>query len=272
MKSQQTLISVIVPSYKPQDYLWECLDSLVNQSFDSEKYEIILILNGCNEPYSTRILEYLSKVPRPVIFNYLQLDEGGVSNARNIGLKCAKGEYICFVDDDDYVSSSYLEELYSKAGRNVIPLSYPLCFEDGTETYKPYRITKDFDDCYSKGIQNFKNAKKFFSGPVYKLIHKDIICDRQFDTRLKNGEDSLFMFLISDRIKYIDFTSKKAIYYRRIRHNSAVNSQSILYKIKNSITLFIKYNYIYIQSPLKYDFSFFFTRILGTIHRLIASF
>lgn len=270
MNTSGTLISVIVPSYKPQDYLWECLDSLVTQSFDCEKYEIILVLNGCCEPYNTKILEYVSKVSYNIHFNYIQIDKGGVSNARNIGLKSAKGEYICFIDDDDYVSSCYLEELYSKASRDTISLSYPLCFEDGTTNFEPYRITKDYDACYSKGVQDFKNAKKFFSGPVYKLIHKDIICGRQFDTRLKNGEDSLFMFAISDKISKIDFTSKDSIYYRRIRNNSAVYSQDFLYKLKNSITLFVKYNRIYWCSPFKYDFSFFVTRLLGTIHRLMV--
>lgn len=265
-------ISVIVPTYKPHSYLWECLDSLIKQSLDKDKYEIVLVLNGCCEPYHSRIIEYISAAPETIHFNYIQINKGGVSNARNVGLDNARGEFICFVDDDDYVSSCYLEELFSKASRDVVSLAYPLCFEDGTYDYKPYRITRDFDTCSLNGVQDYKKAKRFFSGPVYKLIHKDIICGRYFDTGLKNGEDSLFMFLISDKIKNIDFTSKNAIYYRRIRHDSAVNSQSISNLIKNSITLFLKYNYIYIQSPLKYDFSFYFTRILGTIHRLIASF
>ena len=50
-------ISVIVPTYKPQAYLWKCLDSIYNQTFPKKDYELLLVLNGCNEPYHTQITE-----------------------------------------------------------------------------------------------------------------------------------------------------------------------------------------------------------------------
>ena len=101
-------ISVIVPSYKPQSYTWECLDSLCNQTIDKSQYEVIVVLNGCNEPYNAVLKQYLDKHPE-INWNYIQTDTPGVSNARNIGIDIAKGEYITFLDDDDFVSPSYLE-------------------------------------------------------------------------------------------------------------------------------------------------------------------
>lgn len=99
-------ISVIVPTYKPQTYLWECLDSIYNQTFPKTDYELVLVLNGCNEPYNTQIKEWLSK-HEDLQVQYFQIDEGGVSNARNIALNNAKGKYVTFIDDDDLISFSF---------------------------------------------------------------------------------------------------------------------------------------------------------------------
>ena len=70
-------ISVIIPSYKPQDYLWQCLDSICNQTFPKQDYEVILVLNGCNEPYNSQIKQYIGKHP-DVGWNYIQTDNPGV--------------------------------------------------------------------------------------------------------------------------------------------------------------------------------------------------
>lgn len=120
-------ISVIIPTYKPQSYIWECLDSICNQTFPKDDFEVVLVLNGCREPYDGQIREYINNHP-VVQWNYIQTDKGGVSNARNLGLDAAKGEYITFVDDDDYVSGVYLEGLYEKVGRNTISASNTIAY------------------------------------------------------------------------------------------------------------------------------------------------
>lgn len=83
-------ISVIVPTYKPQAYLWECLDSIYNQTFPKTEYELILVLNGCNEPYNAQIKDWLAK-HSDLQVQYIQTDEAGVSNARNMALDVARG-------------------------------------------------------------------------------------------------------------------------------------------------------------------------------------
>lgn len=88
-------ISVIVPTYKPQTYLWECLDSIYNQTFSKSEYELVLVLNGCNEPYNAQIKDWLAK-HSDLQVQYIQTDEAGVSNARNMALDVARGVYfIC---------------------------------------------------------------------------------------------------------------------------------------------------------------------------------
>ncbi|MDY6371069.1 MAG: glycosyltransferase family 2 protein [Bacteroidales bacterium] len=263
------IISVIIPSYKPKEYLWDCLDSLRSQTFSKDSFEVLIILNGCCEPYYGEIEVYLHK-HNELKCRLIQTDTGGVSNARNIGLDESKGDYICFIDDDDFVSPNYLDELYKHAGKDTIPVCRPLSFIDGTEEYTDYNITKDYDKYYNMGKVAFYKPRRFFNGPVYKLIHRDIIRDRKFDTRFKNGEDSLFMFLISDRIKYVEFADKTTVYYRRVRQNSATQSKKPLgYAIKNYTKLMAVQTTIFFKGIPRYNFWFYLSSIEGRLKSIL---
>lgn len=260
-------ISVIVPTYKPQAYLWECLDSIYNQTFPKKDYELLLVLNGCNEPYHTQITEWLSK-HSDLRVQYFQIDEGGVSNARNIALDNIKGKYVTFIDDDDFISSTYLEELYEKAAPDTVSLCYPYAFNDGhIEKQLSYSITNTYNYCIEHKCDKLASrARKFFSGPWMKLIPMNFIQERRYDVRFKNGEDSLFMFLISDKIKKFAFTSKDAVYYRRYRDNSAyTRSKTKREIISNKMSMIKAYISIYLKKPQKYSLFFFITRLLGTL-------
>ena len=203
-------ISVIVPTYKPQAYLWKCLDSIYDQTFPKEEYELLLVLNGCCDPYRTQIKEWISRHGDMQV-NFIQTDESGVSNARNIALDNAKGLYVTFIDDDDFVSQDYLKELYKKATPDTIALCYPYAFQDGNiKNQLSYAITHQYEDVACKGRLSYPRARKYFSGPWMKLIPMTFIHGRRFDVRFKNGEDSLFMFLISDKFDKISFTSQKS--------------------------------------------------------------
>lgn len=266
------MISVIIPTYRPQAYIWECLLSLATQTLPKNLYEIIIVLNGCNEPFHSQIQQYIiDHLPAHQV-QLIQTNTGGVSNARNIGLNIAKGDYIAFIDDDDYVSPTYLEELYTLADKNTIVLAYPYAFND-VKPYRqlPYRITKAYDYCIQNNYNTINTiARKFFAGPCMKLIPMNLIQHNRFDIRFKNGEDSLFMFLISNRFGELKFTSKQAIYYRRYRVGSANFSINRLQRLKNSICLSIEYTRIYFSNIKQYNFNFYLTRILGSIRSIIS--
>ena len=262
-------ISIIIPTYKPQDYLWECLDSIVAQTFSKREFEVILVLNGCCEPWKNNIGKYILRKMQGMNVNFIQTDQAGVSNARNIGLENTKGEYVAFIDDDDYVSPVYLEELYKKAFPDTISLCYPYAFNDGEdEVQLPYSITDAYEYCrrQKKTLKISSKVRKYFSGPCMKLIPMSCIQERRFDFRFRNGEDSLFMFLISDMVKYISFTSNEAIYYRRFRKDSAVTrKRSLQEKIGNAFELMIEETKIYFRGFPRYGFSFYITRLLGAV-------
>lgn len=258
-------ISVIVPTYRPQGYLWECLDSVYNQTFAKSDYELVLVLNGCDEPFHSQIEDWLDN-HSDLQVQFFQTDEGGVSNARNIALDNAKGEYITFIDDDDLISPSYLQELYDNAAPDTVSLCYPYAFNDGeVEKQLPYGITDAY--CYymdHRCTSLSSKVRKYFSGPWMKLIPMSFIQGRRFDVRFRNGEDSLFMFLISDKIKKVSFTSKNAIYYRRYRLNSATtNKRNRISVVVNELRLVKMYLLIYFKAPCRYNLNFFLTRVLA---------
>ncbi len=263
------VISIIVPTYKPKDYLWECLASIKNQTYSKADFELVIVLNGCDEPYRTEIIKYNHDNLQGLNVKFLHTLDAGVSNARNLGLDVARGEYIVFIDDDDFISPTYLEELFALADKETVSLCYPLAFVDGSKRYSQYSITQDYNKYHNRLYCKYTLAKRYFSGPVYKMIHKDIIGNRRFDVKFKNGEDSIFMFLISDRMKNVAFTSKNAIYYRRIREGSAVSSPNHNERLINCLRLMRKYLIIYCKGK-NYHFGFFITRELGIIHSLLT--
>ena len=266
------MISVIVPTYRPQAYLWECLQSLSAQTLVADQYEVIIVLNGCNEPYYTQTQQFIAEHMSAQRVRLIQTDAAGVSNARNIGLDSAQGDYIAFIDDDDYVSATYLEEMLSLTTGDNIVICYPYAFNDGhPEEQLPYRITDAYDQCASKSHISINSmARKFFSGPCMKLIPATCIGNKRFDVRFKNGEDSLFMFLISNNIKHLTFTSPQAIYYRRCRNNSANFSTSITQRLRNTVRLSIAYTRIYCSNIQQYSLLFYLTRIAGAVRSILS--
>lgn len=266
-------ISVIIPSFKPDKYIDKCLASLAVQSLSKEMFEVIVILNGCEEPWKTDLSQLLEslRIEYDMRGILLHSDWGNVSNARNMGLAQAKGEYICFIDDDDYVSPTFLEKLLDKADRDTVSLCHPVSFRNEDNSILPYCIEDEYTRRKPYGHQPFYKAKKFFQGPCMKLIHKDIIGDRLFDTRFRNGEDSIFMFLISDRIRWVDFTDENAIYYRRIRPQSAQSAMHHNHKARfkaafDKMRMFTKY---FFSAPLHYNLWFYTTRMLACINTII---
>lgn len=266
-------ISIIIPSYRPKDWVYKCLDSLLEQTLiHQDRYEIVLILNGCNEPWFSEITNYLKIRDCKEFVRLIQTDIPGVSNARNLGIDEARGEYIAFVDDDDFVSPTYLEELLRVSDKETVGLSNELRYNESDGTTH----TESFSDEYTRkagvGKQPYYKIQKFFSGPCMKLIHRDVIDKYRFDTHYTNGEDSLFMFQISRNMKYVDFTTPDAIYYRRVRQGSAMsNEKQVAAMVKNRLRMVVSFIGIYLTAPAKYSFRFLVTRLMGCLHSIVNS-
>ena len=106
----QPLISLVVPIYNVENYLWSCLDSIAKQTYSN--IEILLVNDGSPDGSSTICQEFVAKDSR---FRYIEKENGGLSDARNAGIAEAKGEFLSFVDSDDWIEPTYAEDLYRAA-------------------------------------------------------------------------------------------------------------------------------------------------------------
>ena len=159
-----TKVSVIVPVYNVENLLAKCLDSLVNQTFDD--YEVIVVNDGSPDNSQKIIDDYSNRFPN--IIKPLKKENGGLSSARNYGLKYAEGEYVLYVDSDDYVSNDILEKMYSLAISDnsdiVVCRSYMVCSNNLEEMDKEVLNT----DLYKRYILNRPSAH-------CKLVKKEIL-------------------------------------------------------------------------------------------------
>ncbi len=127
------LISIVVPVYNTERYLKKCLESLQKQSY--EKIEIIIVNDGSPDNSEIIIEQFLNNDSR---FKYMKKPNGGLSSARNMGIDNAQGDYLAFVDSDDWVSESYISDLYNNIGDSEIAIgTYTLVDTVLKRNYKP---------------------------------------------------------------------------------------------------------------------------------------
>lgn len=263
-------ISVIVPTYCPQDYLWECLDSLCAQTLAPEIFEIVIVLNGCDQPYRGRIVEYISRHPEHE-FRLVHTIQGGVCHARNLGIDTAVGEQICFVDDDDCLSKEYLEKMLALAAPDSIVVSDVVMFDEKGNIFSHF-VGEAFRRCTSIYSPSLFHGRSFLSSVWCKLIPRQVLAQDKFDERYILGEDALYMFLISKRIRSIVLASSDAVYKVRQRAQSASRSHySYLYRFRLAMSLIGTYIGIYKKDIRHYDFLLFLSRLYATFRKIFYS-
>lgn len=213
------LISIIVPVCNVEKYLKKCVDSILNQTY--RNIEVILIDDGSPDNCGKICDEYAQQDSRVKV---MHIKNGGVSNARNIGIEMSVGQYIGFVDSDDVISEEMYEKLLQVALENnadIVQCNYCYLFEDDhTENMERKINNKKIDS-----VDEVKRA--FINGLIYpsvatKLFKKEIVRNIRFNTALKVAEDRLFVFECcckSSKVVLID----DVLYYYFQRENSAIH-------------------------------------------------
>ena len=220
-------ISVIVPVYNTEKYLRECLDSIVNQTF--EDIEIICINDGSTDNSLDILKEYEKSDKR---LSVVCQPNSGLSITRNHGIKLARGDYIYFIDSDDYLELTALEELYGISNENNLDiLIFKLInFDDGTTNKytSEYYEMEQFKYLNGK-VFNYadvgEDALNFAVSAPGKFYKMELIQNMEFPQNLI-FEDNLFFakaMLKANRVSFYD----KHLYYRRIRNDSITTTNTI---------------------------------------------
>lgn len=209
-------VSVIVPVYNLSQYIGTTLDSIINQDFNS--YELIVIDDGSSDDSLEIINEKLSK--SLIEYEVIHQENSGVSSARNRGIEIARGEYLVFVDGDDYITGNHLSELYN--GETDFSL-IQLVKKDGDKLSAPYHFSKKLMSC-DEFIRKELNMEIPFN--FCQLMYRTSIIkdnDIKFNTNAIYGEDTEFA------LKALAFGSEIAIsneatYYYIQRGDSAIRT------------------------------------------------
>lgn len=259
-------ISVIIPTYSPGNYLFECLTSLKEQIF--QDFTVLLVLNGPQDPYETQITEWLTDLHLTNV-KLLYSEEKGVSAARNYALDRCETDYITFLDDDDLLNPEYLAELIKNSRDDHIVAAKIVSFSDAD---KERRYSNDYCGrefyCNSKKSICLKPAQcpSVFSSSCGKLIPKKMIDKNRFEQDIFCGEDSFFAFqLIGNGVSGVIY-SPLAEYRRRVRKQSASRKRySFTMILKNRLLLLTLYSRFYLRNMYKINFFFFLRRIAAVL-------
>lgn len=227
----EDLVSVIVPVYNVENYLRECLDSIVAQTYRS--IEVILIDDGSKDSSGEICDEYADKDNRVKV---IHKENGGVSAARNTGLDVAKGEWISYVDSDDYIEDTMLETLICLAKENDVELA--MCsFKDISECEN---VTQENDiRIFSKDelIYNYvvRNTDYCITEGIWDRIYKRVLVDGlRFKTDRIN-EDILYTMEVFTRAHKAVYTSEKLYNYRAGREGNITGRKATIDSIKDKI-------------------------------------
>jgi glycosyltransferase involved in cell wall biosynthesis len=254
-------ISVLIPTYKPGDYIIRCLQSIEEQTLQKKLFKVYIALNGSDKSFEV----YLRNILQKFHFTYVLffLEQAGVSNARNFLIENSKEDFITFVDDDDQLSPNYLEELLNASSETVLGISNVYNFENSIDEYKENYIGKCFSKLQPITKSKYK-SRKYFSSPWAKMIHRKIIDDVRFDVKLAIGEDSLFMAQLSHRVKAVQKTAVTACYYVYEREGSATRQKIDKKKeLKRIIYLLKEYSQMFFT--FQYGSLFTLSRIIATL-------
>lgn len=256
-------ISVIIPTYKPGSYIYKCLNSLSEQTLTQSAFEVILVLNASEKSHEEMLQTYKSG-SKQLNIKLLCTSTPGVSNARNMAIDEAIGEYVYFLDDDDYISPNSLENLLKTANKTSLIVSDFRTFvnEDDTIFGKDY-VSRAFTRTKKNDLLT---RRSFLSSCCGKLISRKAIGNRRFDLNLKYSEDALFMFSISDRLSSIELAPEDTYYYRRVRAASVSRaSMSLVKKMLLLVQLETAFSKVYWSAPLRYSFRLYLSRVCALI-------
>ena len=207
-------VSVIVPFYNVEGYIEKCLETLVNQTL--EDIEIILVNDGSKDRSIEIVNKFLEAYPDKLV--YLEKENGGLSDARNYAIPYAKGEYIAFLDSDDYVEKDMYQKMYELAKKeNSDMVECDFYWE------YPDKLKKDVGVIYNGKKEMLEKVRVVAWN---KLIRREIL--EKTEVKFPKGyryEDVEFTYKLVPFIEKVSFLKKPCVHYIQ-REGSISNSQN----------------------------------------------
>ena len=224
-------ISVIIPTYKGENHISVLLDSLQKQILSPELFELIFVINGPLDSTPQILNKFIEKNKDfNVIIAYSTTPS--VGNARNIGIRIAKREYITFLDDDDYITVNYLDSLYKYSKPNRVVMANFIDKDENTGEILESYVVPDKEKRH--GVIK-KAPLDFFSlcmVTVAKLIPTYAVKQVEFNPKLKNGVDVSYFgrFFPKFNFEFYFIDKKECVSYVRIKRSNSISRQEVSYE------------------------------------------
>jgi poly(ribitol-phosphate) beta-N-acetylglucosaminyltransferase len=215
-------ISVITPSYKGEKHISKLLDSIKNQELPYNLFEVIIVINGVLDGTYQIIKDFEEKNP-DINIKISYTERASASHARNIAISEASRKYSTFIDDDDYISSNYLKELYNHASENRIVIAGFFDVDENTGKLSHSYVTPELLSNSGVVDDPYKKLVGILTMCTCKLILTDKLKKVKFNDKLKSGVDTPFYCKLYAENKfefYVIGKEKEAIYYRIYRDDS----------------------------------------------------
>ncbi|MEB3024618.1 MULTISPECIES: glycosyltransferase family 2 protein [unclassified Parvimonas] len=244
-------ISVIVPVYNVEKYVKKCLESISNQTY--KNIEIIIVNDGATDNSEKICREFVGNEDRAKLYTK---ENGGLSSARNHGMQFVTGNYVLFIDSDDYISEEMIEELYNNIKAESADVSVCGVYNVYSDGQSPQCKEEIYFSCDRDGfLKEYFIGEKIPGTICNKLISYEIASKISFPVG-KIYEDAFYQFkLVKYAKKYVVTT--KPYYYYFHRENSITTKP---YTIKNMDCIEIYsnfYDYIKREIPFLSEFAFF---------------
>ena len=220
------MISVIIPVYNVEKYLCECIDSVLGQTY--QDYEVILVDDGSTDSSGTICDKYAETNSR---IKVIHRKNGGLSEARNTGFDAANGEYIYFLDSDDYIRADALERMYEaskKTNADIYFFEAEVFYDDkeNVDNSVLYERKSDYGTISSgKAAKKMMLENEFYTVVYLHLYRRQFLIENKI--RFYPGilhEDNLFSPLAFVRAKSVTHIHDK-LYYRRMRSGSIMTTK-----------------------------------------------
>ncbi len=216
IKRKDEMISIIVPIYNAKKYLHRCINSILSQSYSC--FELLLINDGSNDDSDKICEEYASKDLRVRVFHK---ENGGVSSARNLGLEHVKGDYVMFVDSDDYMLSNMCDLMISTLeAKNA---DFVICgtTETGGGFWRPQEDKDYFIEGFKDDFIHLLHTE-LLSPPWNKIYKRSKIGNRRFREDISFGEDLMFNIQYIETCENISFIKSSPFYHEKENEFSLV--------------------------------------------------
>ena len=217
------LISVVVPVYRVEPYLDRCVASIVNQTY--RNLEIILVDDGSPDRCPAMCDAWAEKDRR---IKVIHKANGGLSDARNVGLQLAQGNYVAFIDSDDWIDLRFIEILYKAIVETEAEISacdIRKVYEESEERITSIDAIKVQLSTPREAIQDILYDRRFRTVVWNKLYKREILIDERFETG-RCHEDEFFSFRIFDKAKQLAYVDIPLYNYRQ-RNGSIMTSFSL---------------------------------------------